>query len=56
MPGVPVRQLFLLLSFLLGCSPAMAGEDLPDCAKDMLHLTDTATNVRLLAGAGHQLI
>ena len=46
-----MRLLFLLLSFLL-CSPALAGSDVPASTKDMIHLTVTATNVRLRAGAG----
>ena len=47
-----MRLLFLLLSFLLGCSPALAEPDIPDSTKEMVHLTVTATNVRLRAGAG----
>ena len=47
-----MRLLFLVLTFLLGCTPAMAGADIPSSTKDMLHLTVTATNVRLRAGAG----
>ena len=46
-----MRLLFLLLSFLL-CTPALAESDIPSSTKDMLHLTVTATNVRLRAGAG----
>ena len=47
-----MRLLFLVLTFLLGCTPAMAGDDIPSSTSDMLHLTVTATNVRLRAGAG----
>ena len=47
-----MRLLFLLLSFLLGCTPALADPDIPDSTKEMVHLTVTATNVRLRAGAG----
>ena len=47
-----MRLLFLLLSFLLGCTPALAEPDIPDSTKEMVHLTVTATNVRLRAGAG----
>lgn len=47
-----MRLLIMLLMVLLGCSPVIAGDDIPSSTKDMLHLTVTATNVRLRAGAG----
>ena len=47
-----MRLLFLILAILLGSSPALAGDNAPSSTKDMLHLTVTATNVRLRAGAG----
>ena len=47
-----MRLLFLFLTFLLGCSPALAEPDIPASTKDMVHLTVTASNVRLRAGAG----
>ena len=47
-----MRLLFLLFSVLLGCVPALAEADIPASTKDMVHLTVTATNVRLRAGAG----
>ena len=47
-----MRLLLLILAILLGSSPALAGDNAPSSTKDMLHLTVTATNVRLRAGAG----
>ena len=47
-----MRLLFLILAILLGSSPALAGDNAPSSTEDMLHLTVTATNVRLRAGAG----
>ena len=46
-----MRLLFLFLTLLLGCSPALAGE-IPASTKDMVHLSVIATDVRLRAGAG----
>ena len=48
-----MRPLIMLLLLLFGSSPASAAEyDIPSSTKEMLHLTVTATNVRLRAGAG----
>jgi len=48
-----MRLLMLLFLLVFGSLPAVAAEyDIPLSTKDMLHLTVTATNVRLRAGAG----
>ena len=47
-----MRVLFLLLVFMLGCTPALAASDIPASTKDMVHLSVIATDVRLRAGAG----